>query len=57
MLGSSPKEMYEFDIHKFIKEGKEHAPVLIDILESLTKSRITTVNQPAIMVMILAEGH
>ena len=54
MLGSSPKEMCEFDIHKFIEEAKEHAPVLIDILESLTKSRITTINQPAIMVMILA---
>lgn len=54
MLGSSPNEMCEFDMHKFIEEAKEHAPILIDILISLTKSRITTVNQPAIVTMILA---
>ena len=54
MLGLSPKEMCEFDMHKFIEEAKEHAPTLISIIESLTKSRITTVNQPAIMTMILA---
>ena len=56
MLGLSPKEMCEFDMHKFIEEAKEHAPTLISIIESLTKSRITTVNQSAIniMTMILA---
>lgn len=54
MLGSSPKEMCEFNMQNFIEEAKEHAPILVDILESLTQSRITTVNQSAIMTMILA---
>lgn len=54
MLGSSAEEMCAFSTSKFINEAKQHAPTLLQIIQSLTKSRIATNNQEAITAMILA---
>ena len=54
ILGSSADEMCAFSINRFIDEAKKHAPTLLQIVQSLTKSRLTTINQQAITAMILA---
>ena len=54
MLGLSTEEMCEINGDKFIKEGKAHAPMVLSILETLTKSRSATMNPSAITMMILA---
>ena len=54
MLGSSPEEMCEFNASEFIAEARTHAPTLLSIVETLTKSRSATSNRSGITAMILA---